>query len=186
MRLLYALVVGILLSLLPSVTSTQQQQQLDDAIALLSSLGVPEENLCSVSGDDLLPSCNNISRSTTSFSDYDIGWMVRSRRQRYLQEDFEEEDRDEDVWFLITHVLCALACVIVAALAAGLTMGLLSLDPLMLLIKMRAGGEAEKKQAASLLPLVKQHHLLLVTLLLLNSIANEALPLFLVRIYIID
>jgi Mg2+/Co2+ transporter CorB len=108
--------------------------------------------------------------------------MVRSRRQRYLQEAFEEED--EDVWFLISYALCALACVIVAALAAGLTMGLLSLDPLMLLIKMRAGGEEEKKQAASLLPIVKQHHLLLVTLLLLNSIANEALPLFLVRIYI--
>jgi hypothetical protein len=98
-----------------------------------------------------------------------------------LQEAFEEED--EDVWFFISHVLCALACVIVAALAAGLTMGLLSLDPLMLLIKMRAGGEEEKQQAASLLPIVKQHHLLLVTLLLLNAVANEALPLFLVRIY---
>ena len=59
-------------------------------------------------------------------------------------------------------------------------MGLLSLDPLMLLIKMRAANtQKEKDQAASLLPIVKQHHLLLVTLLLLNSMANEALPLFL-------
>ena len=59
-------------------------------------------------------------------------------------------------------------------------MGLLSLDPLMMMIKMRAGTtEEEKQQAANILPIVQQHHLLLVTLLLLNSIANEALPLFL-------
>lgn len=67
-----------------------------------------------------------------------------------------------------------------AALAAGLTMGLMSLDPLMLLIKMRAGASAdEKNPAAVILPVDKQNHLLLVTLLLLNSMANEALPLFL-------
>ena len=87
---------------------------------------------------------------------------------------------EDDPWFFLTHAACALACVTTAALAAGLTMGLLSLDPLMLLIKMRAGAtQREKDQAAALLPIVKQHHLLLVTLLLLNSMANEALPLFL-------
>ena len=86
----------------------------------------------------------------------------------------------EDEPFFIQNGLLALLCVCTAALAAGLTMGLLSLDPLLLLIKMRAGStQKEKDQAASLLPIVKQHHLLLVTLLLLNSIANEALPLFL-------
>ncbi|OEU19879.1 DUF21-domain-containing protein, partial [Fragilariopsis cylindrus CCMP1102] len=63
---------------------------------------------------------------------------------------------------------------------AGLTMGMLSIDPLMLLVKIRAShSQEEKKQAEALLPIVKQHHLLLVTLLLLNSMANEALPLFL-------
>ena len=92
----------------------------------------------------------------------------------------EEYEGPRDTMFYVTHGLCALACVIIAALAAGLTMGLLSLDPLLLLIKMRAGStEEEKQQAAKLLPIVKQHHLLLVTLLLLNSMANEALPLFL-------
>ena len=94
-------------------------------------------------------------------------------------ESFEEEGPHDSI-FIITHALCAFACVTIAALAAGLTMGLLSLDPLLLLIKMRAGStQLEKDQAASLLPIVKQHHLLLVTLLLLNSLANEALPLFL-------
>lgn len=173
--LLYAL-IGIL-SFLPSVKAKSQHSEIDDAIALLLSLGVPEDNFCSVSGDDLLPSCITAAAATTTF---DLSWMVRSRRERYLQEEGEMME-EEDTWFLITHALCALACVTVAALAAGLTMGLLSLDPLMLLIKLRAGSEEEKQQAASILPIVKQHHLLLVTLLLLNSIANEALPLFLVR-----
>jgi metal transporter CNNM len=90
----------------------------------------------------------------------------------------------DDEWFYFSNSLCALGCVCMAALAAGLTMGLLSLDPLLLLIKMRAGStQEEKNQAASLLPVVKQRHLLLVTLLLLNSIANEALPLFLDNIF---
>eukprot|EP00980_Cylindrotheca_fusiformis_P021521 scaffold8369_cov121-Cylindrotheca_fusiformis.AAC.2 len=167
--------IAILLCVLQSVGSTRVQvDEIDDAVALLASLGVPEENLCSVSGDDLLPSCSDSSSSSATF---DLRWLMRSRQHRYLEEDVPLE---EDTWSLVSNALCALACVTVAALAAGLTMGLLSLDPLMLLIKIRAGNtEAEKKQAASLLPIVKQHHLLLVTLLLLNSMANEALPLFL-------
>lgn len=72
-------------------------------------------------------------------------------------------------------------CIICAALAAGLTMGVVSLDPLDLRVKMRTGSPREKKWAARLLPLVDRepHHQVLVTLLLLNSCANEALPLFL-------
>ena len=90
----------------------------------------------------------------------------------------------DDEWFYLQNGVLAVLCICVAALAAGLTMGLLSLDPLLLLIKIRAGEtEQEKTQAASLLPIVKQHHLLLVTLLLLNSMANEALPLFLDKIF---
>mgnify|MGYP005843867495 CR=1 FL=1 len=78
------------------------------------------------------------------------------------------------------NLVAATVCVCVAALAAGLTMGLLSLDPLVLLIKQRAGSsEQDKKDASSLIPIVRQHHLLLVSLLLMNAAANEALPLFL-------
>lgn len=85
----------------------------------------------------------------------------------------------EDGAFYV-NLVSATVCVCIAALAAGLTMGLLSLDPVMLLIKQRAGSsEKEQKDAASLLPIVKQHHLLLVSLLLMNAAANEALPLFL-------
>jgi metal transporter CNNM len=64
-------------------------------------------------------------------------------------------------------------------MAAGLTMGLLSLDVTKLEIKCRVGTDQEKVDAASVLPIVRRHHLLLVTLLLFNSIANETLPIFL-------
>lgn len=68
-----------------------------------------------------------------------------------------------------------------AAMAAGLTMGVVSLDELELRIKQRGEVLSEVLHANRLLPLIriKPHHQLLVTLLLLNSVANEALPLFL-------
>lgn len=89
------------------------------------------------------------------------------------------------------HVFCTIICIVFAALAAGLTMGLVSLEPFDMKILMEANeddcttdGEKEELRreqayAKRLYPLVSRHHLLLVTLLLLNSIANEALPLFL-------
>lgn len=79
----------------------------------------------------------------------------------------------------VYNTLMAILCVICAGLAAGLTIGLLSLDITKLEIKMMTGSEAEKQAAAKILPIVQQHHLLLVTLLLFNSLANETLPIFL-------
>lgn len=109
--------------------------------------------------------------------------------------------------------LCvALGCVVCAAMAAGLTIGLMvrhcslyfihpsihrpmvglaptsytphkqSIDPLELEIKQRVGTAEECRQASVVLPLIQRHHLLLVTLLLYNSAANETLPLFLDRL----
>ena len=76
----------------------------------------------------------------------------------------------------------ALVCTCVAAIIAGCIMGMLSLEPLALMIKMRVGTPEEKSHAEALLPLVQQHHKLLVTLLLVNCICNEALPLFLEKL----
>jgi len=99
--------------------------------------------------------------------------------QRSLQEE-EEESNSSSVRAYLTNLLCALACISVAALAAGLTLGMLGLDPLLLLIKERAATDLhERRAAATLRPIVQQHHRLLVTLLLMNAVANEALPLFL-------
>lgn len=96
---------------------------------------------------------------------------------RYLLD--EGSVRELSTYAIWLNVLLSLVCVCVAALAAGLTMGMLSIEPLSLMIKMRCGTAKEISQAEAILPLIRQRHLLLVKLLLLNSISNEALPLFL-------
>ena len=77
------------------------------------------------------------------------------------------------------NIVLSLLCVICAGLAAGLTMGLLSIETTKLEIKRITGTEEEKHDVELILPIVKEHHLLLCTLLLFNSLANEALPVFL-------
>jgi len=91
----------------------------------------------------------------------------------------------------IRNSLMALACVVFAALAAGLTMGMVSLEPMEMEIIVKSEEKdmadekdkqklkAEQASATRILPLIQDHHRLLVTLLLMNSLANEALPLFL-------
>lgn len=95
-------------------------------------------------------------------------------------------------WWVL--VAAAAGCVSVAALAAGLTMGMVGLDPFQLSVinhadlndtKDAAEREAlklEKVAARRLIGVVSKHHWLLVTLLLCNAAANEALPLFLDRL----
>ena len=73
----------------------------------------------------------------------------------------------------------ALLCVGFSAVCCGVNLGLLSTDDLHLKIKMLSGDKDEAIAAKRLLPLMKDHHRLLVTLLLCNSLAAEALPLFL-------
>jgi hypothetical protein len=72
-----------------------------------------------------------------------------------------------------------IADLISGALAAGMTVGLLSLDTLKLQIKLEVGTPQEKASARTILPVVSNHHLLLCTLLLFNAAANESLPIFL-------
>lgn len=95
----------------------------------------------------------------------------------------EEDDGFTDLnnWAAWCNLAGALCCVCFAALAAGLTMGIVSLEALDLRVKLRTGDDTEKSFARRLLPLVERepHHQVLVTLLLVNSLANEALPLFL-------
>lgn len=143
------------------------ESELLKAAALLETVGITE--LCHPSSNDFaphFPKCNIIN----SFEP----------RSLVASDTGENELGTLNAGFYIQNALMAVLCVCTAALAAGLTLGLLSLDPLNLLVKMRTAlSEEEKHQAASLLPIVRQRHLLLVTLLLLNSMANEALPLFL-------
>ena len=148
------------------MTSTTKQQQatmasqavLEEAASLLALIGV--QGLCHPISNDLspfFPRCDNADNTLNEGA-------------RFLHVEGPQED-----WFYIKNGLLAAMCVVIAALAAGLTMGLMSLDPLMLTIKMRAApNEEERRQASALLPIVQKHHLLLVSLLLLNSLANEA------------
>jgi metal transporter CNNM len=99
-------------------------------------------------------------------------------------------DDDEDAINALS-ILGVFMSIVGAATAAGLTMGLMSLDSLDLLVltesdpedctdeQERRELEEEKRHAAVLLPLIDDHHRLLVTLLLLNSVCAEALPIFL-------
>lgn len=62
---------------------------------------------------------------------------------------------------------------------SGLTVGYLSIDDLVLELKVNTGTEAEKYYASKLLPILAHRHWLLVTLLICNATAMEALPIFL-------
>lgn len=101
-----------------------------------------------------------------------------------INDNDDTNTEDDGGWMVVcTYILGVVICVVTAALAAGLTLGMLGLDPLMLLIKERAAVDTQERLMASkLFPIIKQRHLLLVSLLLMNSIANEAMPIFLERL----
>jgi metal transporter CNNM len=89
------------------------------------------------------------------------------------------EERDLSPDNIALYTVLSILCIVCAALAAGLTQGMLSLNPLELKIKLESGTESEKEAAKKILPIISEHHVLLVTLMLFNATANEALPIFL-------
>ena len=62
---------------------------------------------------------------------------------------------------------------------SGLTIGLMSLDDLILEMKLASGTDEERKMARRVLPVITKHHLVLVTLLLNTVLCAETLPIFL-------
>lgn len=76
------------------------------------------------------------------------------------------------------YLAASLMCVTSIALAAGMTLGYLSLDVMKLKIKLELGTEDEKAAVEAILVLLKDRHLLLCTLLVFNVIAAETLPIF--------
>jgi hypothetical protein len=123
-----------------------------------------------------------LAHATTTFGDESVGYrnVVRHDDEDY---DGSGERKERDVSNLLLHALLSLLCVTCAAIAAGLTLGMLSLDPVYLEIKRRSSdvGSLERQRSELLLPLIasqKRRHRLLVSLLLLNSLANEAVSCF--------
>lgn len=90
-----------------------------------------------------------------------------------------------------TYVTLSIVCVVCAAIAAGLTLGVATLEPFRLEVWMETKSEdcpskEERKQIKSLQScarhvrkIVTGDHRLMVTLMLFNTLANEALPIFL-------
>ncbi|KAL6564324.1 DUF21 domain-containing protein [Orobanche minor] len=84
-------------------------------------------------------------------------------------------------WFVYASVSCFL--VLFAGIMSGLTLGLMSLGLVELEILQRSGTDVERKQAATIAPVVQKQHQLLVTLLLCNAVAMEALPIYLDKLF---
>jgi metal transporter CNNM len=148
--------------------------ELERAIRLLQATGV--YSICRIDYDD--DNDRDHGRNPLEGFVRLCSQMTISERKLISAEELEEET--SALATVLYNLVAALVCVTTAALAAGLTLGMLGLDPLMLLIKQRAGETPEERQmAGKLLPIVKQHHRLLVTLLLMNACSNEALPIFL-------
>jgi len=81
------------------------------------------------------------------------------------------------------NVIGALITVCCIAVAAGLFLGLMTLDVLDLQIIVRSSvDEDEIRYASRLLDIVQDRHRLLVTLLLMDTLAYETLPIFLDRL----
>ncbi|KAH7524089.1 hypothetical protein FEM48_Zijuj06G0081800 [Ziziphus jujuba var. spinosa] len=77
------------------------------------------------------------------------------------------------------YVLIIIGLVCFAGLMAGLTLGLMSLGLVDLEVLIKSGRPQDRIHAAKIFPVVKNQHLLLCTLLIGNSLAMEALPVFL-------
>jgi len=92
----------------------------------------------------------------------------------------DQEERPDpsspEFWII---AMTALLLTLFGGLMSGLTVGYLSIDSLVLELKLKNGTETEKKNALVLLSVLENQHHLLVTLLVANSAAMEALPIFL-------
>ncbi|GMH04159.1 hypothetical protein Nepgr_005998 [Nepenthes gracilis] len=77
------------------------------------------------------------------------------------------------------YILIIVGLVAFAGLMAGLTLGLMSLGLVDLEVLIKSGRPQDRSHAAKIFPVVKNQHLLLCTLLIGNSLAMEALPIFL-------
>ena len=126
---------------------------------------IEESNTIIYNGEIYIP----LNKKQFSFQDY----LIRKRR---ILSSHREEPFSAKFWLnLFIFLLLALF----AGTVSGLTVGYLSIDSLILEIKMNNGTEKEKYYAKKIYKLVSHHHWLLVTLLLCNSFACEAMPIVL-------
>mmetsp|Transcript_5551 Transcript_5551/g.6234 ORF Transcript_5551/g.6234 Transcript_5551/m.6234 type:complete len:182 (-) Transcript_5551:137-682(-) len=100
--------------------------------------------------------------------DDDVGVILNIQSSCKKSTVTEEEEKEEGGY--LPNAVMAFMCVSVAALAAGLTMGLMSQEVLDLRIKeLAASNISERKQAKSLIPLVSDRHRLKSLYLLIRA-----------------
>ncbi|GAX86263.1 hypothetical protein CEUSTIGMA_g13675.t1 [Chlamydomonas eustigma] len=97
---------------------------------------------------------------------------VSSRRQLL---EWAGNSNETNYVYLVIIILLVLG----SGCMSGLTLGLLSLDPVDIEVLKRSGTPTEKRNAESIVPVIRDTHWLLVTLLLCNAACMETLPLFL-------
>ena len=132
------------------------------------------EHLC-------LPSEAFIPKYTSATWDLPLCADSPTLQQRMLVEATGEiEVEDEGMDSFTFNVIGSAITVVAIAAAAGLFLGLMTLDVLDLQIIVRSSvDEDEVKYAKRMLPIIKDRHRLLVTLLLMDTLAYETLPIFL-------
>lgn len=132
----------------------------------------PKSNTIIYEGNTYILSLNEISKEEEI-----INFNIPEKRS--LQELERAVPFSGAFWFNLL-VFVILACF--AGTMSGLTVGYLSIDSLVLEIKMENGTENERYYSEKIFKLVSNHHWLLVTLLLCNSFACEAMPIFLAKL----
>jgi hypothetical protein len=143
------------------------EHSVQEAIGILESLGAA--GVCHPYTNDFAPAIPLCDYDNTLF-----------RRLEYEYESESESSHHESSWFYARNALFALLCVSASAIMAGTLMGFMTLEPLMLSVKARAASTIEDRhKAQALLPFTQKKNLVLVSILIVNCVANEALPLFL-------
>ncbi|KAL8272123.1 hypothetical protein Esti_003966 [Eimeria stiedai] len=134
--------------------------------------------LLSSSRSSLLEDAEDSPRSHSSDHKDSKGGSGGGTRNRIVGFFFWDEETAR-MWLLIG---CSAFLVAFAGISSGLTTGFMAFDELQLLVLQETGSEVEKAQARKVHELLSRRHQLLVTLLVANSLAMEALPLFLDRL----
>ncbi|EZG56066.1 putative transmembrane protein [Gregarina niphandrodes] len=83
------------------------------------------------------------------------------------------------MWTQAWDLMISCVLVLISGFVSGMTVGMLSIDSVQLKVLQDQGTLEERRKAMKLAQILSNHHLILVTLLLANSIALEALPIFL-------
>jgi len=158
-------------------------KNVENAVHIFHEIGIDLSNVChptSNAYEPLIPSCGAVVESDADVTSTTKSFTEANRKLEEVEEVECAEEEEKTKAFVAMIIGCIVVCVILAALSAGLTVSLLSLDPLELSIKQRASkNQMEREYCRKILPMIEDHHRLLTSLLLLNSIANESMPLFL-------